>query len=364
MLKVRNNNSYCKIQSQTKKLNQNHFSAIKINNEITTFGSNLKPTKSILKSVYSFLNQAIESSFINCKNTFKQFSSPKLDLSKVDNIEGYLKLNNSDKNKIRELFKKEVIGKSIAAYDKSIKHPFQSEADLKELMRFSRIVAHSFKNSRVLAIGRSPLWFLETLKMMKGSKVNLDNYSEIAVSGLRSANFFCENEIKAFGKYLNNANLSPEQIIEYSTKTGQKTVLFDFLFSGKGMVHVIDLMDNVLKQNYKNNKANIKSKYKSPEEALNAFHNSIKVTGMYFKSHKPTVLTQGVESKLYQVDQKLSVNFFDHLFRDDLGVEFNIPDWEYINPLAVKPSDRARLSRFMLIDQLFDKDLLKEAKKH
>lgn len=317
-------------------------------------------------SAFSQISQGLRHIGQNIKsiiNSKINLYTSQVKLQDIDNVQGYLKLNEGEKRKFRRLFQKEIIGKSIAHFNPEYKHPFQSEAELKELFRFSRIIAHSFKDSKVVAVGRSPLWFLETLKMMKGSKVNLDNYSELAVTGLTSVNNFTKTEIKEFAGYLKNANLSPETMIEHSKKTGQKTVLFDFLHTGKGMIQTINLMDEVLKHNYKNNIAPLKSEFKSSDEAIKAFHDSIKVVGMFWKDHKPASLPANVDKKLYQVDYDLSVNFFDHIFRDDLGTEFLRIDWEDVNPLDVKPTDRARLSRFMLIDKLFQKGLLKEGQR-
>lgn len=150
--------------------------------------------------------------------------------------------------------------------------PLGSEHDMDAFVKTSSIY-NQYKNRPIICLGRSPKWFLNASLWMKDG---IDKYKFTAFSGYwyvpdyregvrridRSAPK--EKEIKAYRRYLKNMKANPESIIKDSEKAGQKAIITDYIYSGKGMTSFLEVL----------------SSYAKDEGVLEPFAKSIEIIGI------------------------------------------------------------------------------------
>ena len=139
-------------------------------------------------------------------------------------------------------------------FDKTQVHlPLRSEHDMDELIKTASIYK-KYKDQPIICLGRSPKWFLHRALWMKDG---IEKYTFVAFSkfwyrpdreeGVKKlAPQYCpkENEIKEYRKYLKDLKADPKSIVDNFEKTGKKTVITDFIATGKGASSFLDIMAN------------------------------------------------------------------------------------------------------------------------
>ena len=139
-------------------------------------------------------------------------------------------------------------------FDKTQVHlPLHSEHDMDEFIKTASIYK-KYKDQPIICLGRSPKWFLNGALWMKDG---IKKYTFVAFSkfwyrpdreeGVKKlAPQYCpkENEIKEYRKYLKDLKADPKSIVENFEKTGKKTVITDFIATGKGATSFLDTMAN------------------------------------------------------------------------------------------------------------------------
>lgn len=114
----------------------------------------------------------------------------------------------------------------------------------------------NYKDQPIICLGRSPKWFLNAALWMKDG---IDDYKYVAFSqywykpdskeGIKRINISAptEDEITAYRKYLKRIKADPETIVNHMKKTGKKTVITDYICSGKGCSSFLEIMGEYAK---------------------------------------------------------------------------------------------------------------------
>lgn len=130
-----------------------------------------------------------------------------------------------------------------------------------------------FKDHQIICLGRSPKWFLGAAKWMKDG---IGDYNFVAfskywfkpdpVEGLKLLPGMkpTEEEEEAYKKYLKNLHVDPQTIVDRYKETGKKTIITDFICTGKGASSFLDIM----------------GRYADEQGVLDEFANSIEIVGI------------------------------------------------------------------------------------
>lgn len=172
------------------------------------------------------------------------------------NFEDYKAMSENTKKRYRLIYKsfsknpfinKDELYKPAEGY-----MPLQDEKLMDEFIKTSSLY-NKFKDQPIICLGRSPKWFLNTSLWMKDG---IDKYNFVAfskywyrpdeVEGVVKNRFLepNEKEIKAYRKYLKRIQADPKTIVDNFEKNGKKTVITDYICSGKGACSFLDLMSN------------------------------------------------------------------------------------------------------------------------
>ena len=119
-----------------------------------------------------------------------------------------------------------------------------------EFLKTAKVYS-KYKDQEIICLGRSPKWFLNAALWMKDG---IDNYNFVAFSknwyrpdreeGVRRINFSAPNEkeVATYRKYLKRLALDPKTIVKRYEETGKKTVITDYICSGKGICSFLEIM--------------------------------------------------------------------------------------------------------------------------
>lgn len=172
----------------------------------------------------------------------------------------YLALSENQKNELRQ--KCESFGKisnsQNSNIDKKIVLPLSTPKSMDEFIGFVKKY-DTLKDSPVICLGRSPKWFLDTSKWMKGG---IEDYKFVAFSkswylytysergrGKSLVRFpdLAPNEAEeaAYKKYLKSISADPKSIVEKAKATGKKVVITDYVDTAKGVTSFLELMSNI-----------------------------------------------------------------------------------------------------------------------
>ena len=134
-------------------------------------------------------------------------------------------------------------------------------------------IYNKYKNSNILCLGRSPKWFLNAALWMKNG---LKSYKFVAFSGywyfpdsregMRPIQRLIpkKEDVIHYRKYLRSIKADPKSIVHDYETYGKKTVITDYICTGKGMTSFLDLLSN----------------YADDEGILDQFAKSIKLVGI------------------------------------------------------------------------------------
>ena len=150
--------------------------------------------------------------------------------------------------------------------------PLRSEKNMDDFLKVVEFY-NQFKDDNVLCLGRSPKWFLNASLWMKNG---LKDYKFVAFSGFW---FFPDpresirrletaapkqEDVAAYRKYLKSIKADPVSIVNDFQKKGKRTIITDYICTGKGMTSFLDLM----------------SEYADDMGILDEFAKAIKIVGI------------------------------------------------------------------------------------
>lgn len=217
----------------------------------------------------------------NANIYFGEFFDPNRTIPHID-YEEYMAMKESTKKRFRKKYKnffndpaintQEMIDKNYLAM------PLQSETLMNEFLKTAKFYS-KFKDQTIICLGRSPKWFLNAALWMKDG---IENYRPVAFS----KNWYrydtadqsliridsmapTPKEEVAYRKYLKRIKADPQTIVDNMKETGKKTVITDYIYSGKGMTSFLDVM----------------SKYAEDLGILEDFCKSIHIVGIGSKSY-------------------------------------------------------------------------------
>lgn len=133
---------------------------------------------------------------------------------------------------------------------KATRMPLLNERTMDEFIKTSQIYS-KFKDQPIICLGRSPKWFLNASLWTEGG---INDYKFVAFSGFWHKADYAEGMVKiksaaptekeelAYRKYLKRIKADPQTIVDTMEKTGKKTVITDYIQSGKGACSFLDVL--------------------------------------------------------------------------------------------------------------------------
>ena len=195
--------------------------------------------------------------------------------------------------------------------------PLENENTMNAFIKTASLYKN-YKDQPIICLGRSPKWFLNAALWMKDG---IDNYKYVAFSkfwyrpdpkeGLKCLKDCVptEEEVTAYRKYLRRIKADPETIVKHMKETGKKTVITDYICSGKGCSSFLEIMGE-----YANEKGILEDFSKSIEivgigsmeymEDLDPFAESISIP----KVIMPPILSKyssNIKQSFYNMDYKM-----------------------------------------------------------
>lgn len=230
-------------------------------------------TESFAKLPYNFT--------YNANIHFGEFFDPNRTVPHID-YEEYMAMSENTKKRFRKRYKTFFNDKNLDTNELIDKNfldmPLQSEQQMDEFLKTAKIYS-KYKDHPIICLGRSPKWFLNAALWMKDG---IDDYKFVAFSKYwyqpdlftgemtRKDNFApTKEEEAAYRKYLKRIKADPQTIVNHMKKTGKKTIITDYIDTGKGVTSFLDLM----------------SKYAEDLGILEEFCNSIHIVGIGSKRH-------------------------------------------------------------------------------
>ena len=184
--------------------------------------------------------------------TFSSWTNPNRLVGDVD-IKSYQIMTERAKERYRKLYKTFSSNEDIEQsqlFDKKSKFlPLQSDDSMEKFLKISKKYL-KYKDQPIICLGRSPKWFLNAAFWMKDG---IPEYKFVAFSkywfyptsrGMQPLpkEAPTEEEEKAYRKYLDRVGANPKEIVDTMKKTGKKTVITDYICTGKGACSFLDVM--------------------------------------------------------------------------------------------------------------------------
>ena len=174
-------------------------------------------------------------------------------------LETYHTMTERTKERYRRAYKNfaknEAIDKTELIDPSNPEIPLQSDSMLEKFVDISKIYL-KYKDQPIICLGRSPKWFLNTAFWMKDG---IPDYKFVAFSGYwyhqNSKNGAkrmdkeapTKEEELAYRNYLEKIGATPKAIVDTMKKEGKKTVITDYVCSGKGFCSFLDIMSRFAK---------------------------------------------------------------------------------------------------------------------
>lgn len=227
------------------------------NNQLcSTKANNIKPN--IIQTIPNYAKIPITHRY-GANISFQSFFDPNRTVPHID-YEEYMAMKEVAKRRFRKKYNNFFQDKTIDTQgemidDKFRYMPLRSEALMDEFINTAKIYS-KYKEHPIICLGRSPKWFLNASLWMKDG---IDDYKFVAFS----KNWYkpdnkegiirlpdqapTPKEETAYRKYLKRIKADPQTIVEHMQKTGKKTVITDYIFSGKGVSSFLEIMSNYAK---------------------------------------------------------------------------------------------------------------------
>lgn len=184
-------------------------------------------------------------------------------------FENYKAMPNARKERFRMLYRdfdkliddsQRQVLLSIDKHPENIRIPLQQESEMDNFIKVAQMYS-KFKEHPIICLGRSPKWFLNASLWMKDG---IPDYKFVAFSsrwywiydgdfrmndGLVRMERFAPtaSQEKAYRRYLKRIQADPASIVERTQKAGQKTIITDYVDSGKGFTSFLEVMGNYAK---------------------------------------------------------------------------------------------------------------------
>lgn len=182
---------------------------------------------------------------------FGEFFDPNRTVPHIDHEE-YMCMQNAAKKRFRLKYKNFAQTMNVEElFDpKDKKMPLLDEKTMDEFIKTSQIYS-KYKDQPIICLGRSPKWFLNASLWSEGG---INDYKFVAFSGYWHRPDYTEGMIKmervaptekeelAYRRYLKRIKADPQTIVNEMEKTGKKTVITDYICSGKGACSFLDIM--------------------------------------------------------------------------------------------------------------------------
>lgn len=184
---------------------------------------------------------------------FGEFFDPNRTVPHID-YEEYMAMRDPAKKRFRKkynnFFNDQTINTSEMTDQNFQYMPLRSEKLMDEFIDTAKIYS-KYKDHPIICLGRSPKWFLNAALWMKDG---IDDYKFVAFSKywykpdpvegivLLERMTPTQKEELAYRKYLKRIKADPQTIVENMQNTGKKTVITDYIYSGKGVSSFLDIM--------------------------------------------------------------------------------------------------------------------------
>jgi hypothetical protein len=194
----------------------------------------------------------------NANISFGEFFDPNRTVPHID-YEEYMAMSESTRRRFRkkyaDFYKDTSINKNELFDITEAYLPLKNEKTMDEFIKTSRIYI-KYKDNPIICLGRSPKWFLNAALWMKDG---IDDYKFVAFSKYWFRPDYEEGVLKipcaaptseeemAYRKYLKRIKADPQTIVNHMEKTGKKTVITDYICSGKGACSFLEIMANYAK---------------------------------------------------------------------------------------------------------------------
>ncbi len=218
---------------------------------------------------------------------FGEYIDPNRTVPHVD-YEEYLALKPAAKERLKRRYQTFLSKKTNieGLFDnKYTTNPLSNEKTVEAFFDVAKMY-NKYKGQPIICLGRSPKWFLNTSLWMKDG---IDGYDFVAFSkywyrpdpidGVKLIPSMAptEKEIKSYRKYLDRVQADPKSIVAFHEATGKKTIITDFIATGKGAASFLDVMGH----------------YAKDEGILEKFAKSIEIVGIgsidYLESLNPYI---------------------------------------------------------------------------
>lgn len=338
--------------------------------------------------------------------SFNGWTNPNRLVGDVD-LESYYIMTDKSKERYRNLCDKfstsdEIEQKQL--FDKNTKIlPLKNEKTMEKFIEMSKKYL-KYKDQPIVCLGRSPKWFLNTAYWMKNG---LPDYKFAAFSGywyrplghnevkLIQSDAPTAEEETAYRNYLNRIGVTPQKMVETMKNEGKKTVITDYICTGKGACSFLDIL----------------SRYADEQGILEDFANSIQIVAIgsmdYMESLNPyadmiSVPRVPMPPPLKPYEDKIKQEFYDmnYVLFDEILLNRNtnecrssyyphkawtvyspdevktglihdmsaikklkskFEDEKYITNFTAPMQDYRNLLNFRILDYLHSKDMLREA---
>jgi len=137
------------------------------------------------------------------------------------------------------------------------KLPLTHEKDMDDFIKVSKAY-NKYKDNKIICVGRSPKWFLNTSIWMKDG---IEDYDFAAFSsnwysrrGLSDKQFLKKDKLPtqeeriAYRNYLERVNCTPQNIVDAAKKTGKPVIITDYIHSGCGLASFLDILAQFAKE--------------------------------------------------------------------------------------------------------------------
>jgi len=255
----------------------------------------------------------------------KEFFNPNRTVPHID-YEEYKALTENTKIRYRKRYQSfytdPFIDKNEMFDTRATYMPLRTEDEMDKFIEISSKY-NQYKDQPIICLGRSPKWFLNTSLWMEGG---INDYKFVAFSkfwykpdrwGTKMNRYQDlapnEKEIEAYRKYLKRIKADPKTIVEHMQKTGKKTVLTDYIHSGKGMTSFLEIMADMAEE----------------EGILEEFSKSLEIVGIgslyYMETLDPDADSISapdvfMPEKLKPFKANIKQRFFDMDYRVFLGM--------------------------------------------
>jgi len=288
-------------------------------------------------------------------------------------VRQYLELTESEKQHLRaqfqEVFKPRLSETARLIYGDKAEpntYPLTKDPLTEQLVTSAQTLSSTYPNDKIVALGRSPLWFVETARLLEGSP---ERYEYVAFSGRwyergqEKNRFGFESsgsaalrpgpvgpnsvQIQAYRTYLSNLGLDPIAIVRNAEEKGRKTIVVEYTQFGESLMSFLSVLSDW-----------------AEEQGLGArLRAAVVVHVLQDPVLKKIPYLAGFQLERQIVDHELVRNLANSdAFEDSLGVHYPYWKWTEFVPASLGAgtiSRNAALVRFRVMDFLAQKGLLK-----